>query len=72
MGKVLHYPSRHTDKALKAEVEAYCKPHGIDPKWVASITVNTVPEPTYQIEYYNPDGHYCTILVHEPSTEGHA
>ena len=63
MGRVLHYPTRRGYKALKAEIRAYCKPHGIEPKQVVSITVNAFPEPKHLIEFFNNDGNFCTIEV---------
>lgn len=48
-------------------LQKYCKPHKIDPNNVLSITVE--PLSSYQIDYTNKDGHYCTILVYESLSE---
>lgn len=63
MPTIITYQSRKKGAALRAEFVAYCKPHGIDPHSVASILLHESPEPSYKIEYYNKDGHFCTITV---------
>jgi hypothetical protein len=63
MRYIIHNPSAEKNKAMRAEILAYCKPHGINPKQVFSITVDMSQE-KYVIEYYNKDGHFCTIEVH--------
>ena len=62
MGFFIHGPVR--DKATKKLIEQICNPHQINPKWVDKIEVSGFEEePTYRIEYYNNDGHFCTIQV---------
>lgn len=56
MTTYIHNSNNNTEMLNK-----YCKPHKIDPASVLSITVE--PFQSYQIEYTNKDGHYCTILV---------
>ena len=65
MGYVIHNPNEHIDAFLRSQIKLYCKPHGINPNRVTTITVHDVgEEPRYLIEYYNKDGHFCTIEVY--------
>ena len=70
MGYVIHNPDKRIDAFLRRQIKLYCEPHGINPKGVTTITVHDVgEEPRYLIEYYNKDGHFCTIEVYGELTE---
>lgn len=61
MGKFIH--GRPTDKATKELIKRICEPHGIDPKWGPTITINDGYVPNYRIDYFNKDGQVCTLEV---------